>query len=223
MSNLKETFQKSWLLKFTYHFHDNFLEYQKLITSLTDLSIISNSWNIYYDKTKASLKNPYFSNEKLDFHNDGLWEDNINPAYLFLKCNKKAEDGWENFFVDSKVLIKSIPQSYFDLKYTFSLFSENKIEPLFIKHPMGWYPCLNYSSYWIDIDGNSNYIKFIWVDDKENKEMNSYLCSILEENKFFVDLNEGECVIFDNYRYLHWRNWFSWYRELERILVYYNQ
>jgi len=218
MSDIKELFLKGWLVKFTYSKSQN---YKKVISYITNLSNIEETWKIYYNPNYSSFKEPYFSNEKLEFHNDWLWEDNINPLYIFLKCNIKADTWWENFFVDSKAVLAELPEYYLNLKYEFSLFNDNvTVQDLFIKHPLDWYPCLNFTSYGMNKDWKSIIIKFINKTEEENKKLLSFLCKVINKNVFFVDIYENQIVIFDNYRYLHWRNSFTWYRELERILVY---
>lgn len=217
MNNIKTIFLDNWFIKFNCLRINN---YKKIIKEITWLSKIIETWKIYFDTGKTYLDTPYYWNTKLDFHNDWLGEEWNNPLYLFLKCNVKAKIWWENFFVDSKNILSLIPKEYFFLKYEFSLFGKTSIEKLFINHPVEWYHCLNFTLYWIDENWISNYIKFLWKTEYENKEICLFLYRLFENNKIILDLTEWERIIFDNYRFLHWRNWFTWYRELERLLVY---
>jgi len=215
INKIKIIFKKIWLLKFNYSSDKSI----SLVKYLTGNSNISTKGRIFYDKTKISEYNPYYWNKKLAAHNDWVWEKNINPIYLLLRCKTKAISWWESLFIDSKKILKFIPNSYLKLKYVYSLFDDVE-ESLIVEHPLYWYLCLNYTLYEVNSNWNSKYIKFLWVTEKENKNINSFLFKLLEENTFYIDLKENESILFDNYRYLHWRNSFTWYRELDRRLVY---
>jgi len=220
MNKIIKILGKRWLIKFNYNFKNDINYIKIVLKNITGCNKIIETWKIFYDKDKVRLDNPYFWNDILELHNDWLWEDNINPLYLFLKCNINAIEWGEIFFVDIKKIIKEFSKEYFELKYEFFLFNNKIIESLFIKHPLDWSLCLNYTLYWVDKKWNSKFIKFIWKNKEENKKINSFLYNVLNSNKFFLDIKKWESIIFDNYRYLHWRNSFKWYRELERFLVY---
>lgn len=218
--NLKmiKTLKEKGLLVFNSGLINNY----NLIYCLTWLRNIVKTQNIYFNSKLANDRNIYYSNKKLDLHIDWLWERNDNkyPLFLFLKCIEEPNYWWENFFLDSKKIFKYFPRKYLKLKYNFSLFSKKNIQKLFINHPLYWYACLNFTFYWINEKWISKYIKFIWLSEVENRFIISFLYEIQSTNTFYINLVKNKAILFDNYRFLHWRNIYKWYRELERYCVY---